>query len=66
VEKLVDYFLEFSEEIQDFPLAKYHSFLIDEATPYISINLKRASGAAGGLTGAGTSTQDCRVIHRCS
>jgi hypothetical protein len=40
VEKTVDYFLEFSEEFQELPLAKGHSVLVYTATPYLSINIK--------------------------
>jgi hypothetical protein len=42
VEKTVDFFRELREEIQNSPLAKRGSFLIEEATPYLSITLSGA------------------------
>jgi hypothetical protein len=42
VEKIVDFFRESGEEIQNSPLAKGHSFLVDKANPYLSITLEMA------------------------
>jgi hypothetical protein len=40
VEKTVDYSRESGEEIEIFPLAKRRSFLLETATPYLSMTIK--------------------------
>jgi hypothetical protein len=47
VEKNVDFFRESGEEIQNFPLAKGCSFLVDEANPYLSITIGMATSLVG-------------------
>jgi len=43
VEKIVDFFRESGEEIQNSPLAKRCSFLVRKANPYLSITIRTAT-----------------------
>jgi hypothetical protein len=47
VENSVDYFRQFRAKIQNYPLAKGGSFLVDGATPYLSISIKRVHDFVG-------------------
>jgi hypothetical protein len=47
VEKIVDFFPESGEEIQNFPLAKRCSFLVHDANPYLSITIRMATFLVG-------------------
>jgi hypothetical protein len=49
VEKIVDFFRESVEEIQNSSLAKGCSFLVDMATAYLSITIRRLHSSVGRL-----------------
>jgi len=49
VDKIVDFFREFSEEIQDSPLAKGYYLLLYDSTPYLSITIQRPFSCRGGM-----------------
>jgi hypothetical protein len=60
VEKIVDFFRESGEEIQNFPLAKGRSFLIENVTSYLSITIRRVHSSVGRLPPAPATTATCR------